>query len=231
MTMMTIDELPERFRGLYRPGDPLPTWGDPHIVNTWGWSHYRRNHFERYIRGEYLGSIDEVPDEDAPTLAPLPAFDHPNLKRHTARTTEAHANRCATVIAAKSCAGLAHHYRIDGATFRRMIQQDGLLTEEEACTFLWALSGIRKHHTYTLVAHWRLSIYELARLSATSFDGTLLAGWLNLWANNPGKPIPEGDEFTDEERARHRGYVATPIDVFDATTLRQVMIVHHEPPP
>ena len=80
MTMMTVEELPERLRALHRPGDPLPTWNDPHIVNTWGWPHYRREHFERYIRGEYLGAIDEVPD-GTPSLAPLEAFDHPNLKR------------------------------------------------------------------------------------------------------------------------------------------------------
>ena len=231
MIMMTVDELPKRFRALYRPGDPLPTWNDPHIVNTWGWPRRRREHFERYIEGEYLGSIDEVPDDDAPSLAPLEAFDHPNLKRRTSRTTEAQADRYATFWAGKSCAGLAHQYRIDGATFRRMIQRDGVLTEEEAATFRWALSGIWEHRTYTLVADWRLSIYELARLSATSFNGTLLAGWLNLWAHNPGKPIPEGDDLTNEERARHRGYIVTPIDVFDATTLRQVMIVHHEPEP
>ena len=150
MNMMTVDELPERFRALYRPGDPLPTWNDPHIVNTWGWPHYRREHFERYIHGEYLGAIDEVPD-GTPSLAPLDAFDHPNLKRRTSRTTEAQADRYATFWAAKSCAGLAHEYRIGGATFRRMIQRDGVLSRKEAFTFRWALSGTWTHRTYTLV--------------------------------------------------------------------------------
>lgn len=229
--MMTADELPERFRGLYRAGDPLPTWGNPHIVNTWQWPRYRRKHFERYIRGEYLGCMEEIADDAAPTLEALPAFDHPRLKRLTDRTTERDADHWATITTAKACAGLNPDLRTTGLEFRRKIREDGVLTRREAYAFQWTLSAIRNEHRYTLVAKWRLSIYEIARLSATSFDGLLLAKWLNLWSANPDKPIPEGDDLTDEERARARGYIVTPIDVFDASTLRQIEIVHHRPDP
>ena len=61
--MMTVDELPEQLRALHRPGDPLPTWHDPHEINTWGWPYHRRLHFDRYIRGEYLGGVDEIEDK------------------------------------------------------------------------------------------------------------------------------------------------------------------------
>ena len=228
--MMTVNELPEHLRALHRSGDPLPTWHNPHEINTWGWPHNRQIHFPRYIRGEYLGGIDEIEDDASRDLLPLERFDHPNLRRRTDRTTDEHADHWAHRVTAKACAGLRHDLRIPGTELRHAIRTGGRLTGKQRGAFRWTLSGIRPEETYTLVAKWRLSIHDLARVNVLSFDSKLgMSRWLNLWGANPDRPIPDGDDLTDEERARTRGYIVTPIEVFDAATVRQVVVLHYEP--
>ena len=229
--MMTVDELPEQLRALHRPGDPLPTWHDPHEINTWGWPYHRRLHFDRYIRGEYLGGVDEIEDDAPGELLPLKRFDHPNLRRRTERTTDKRANRWAHRITAKACAGLRHDLRVPGAELRQTIRNGGQLSRKQRGAYRWTLGGIRAQELFTLVANWRLSIHDLAQVNALSFNSELaMSVWLNLWGANPDRPIPEGDDLTEEERARTRGYIVTPIEVFDAATVRQVAVVHYEPP-
>ena len=229
--MITVDELPAHLRALHRPGDPLPTWHNPHEINTWDWPYQRRLHFDRYIRGEYLGGVEEIDADTTGELLPLERFDHPNLRRLTSRTTEEQANRWARGITSKACAGLRHDLRVPGDELRHTIRNGGRLTAKQQGAYYWTLGGIREEELFTLVANWRLSIHDLARMTARSFDGKLgISRWLNLWGADPERPIPEGDDLTEEERARTRGYIVTPIEVFDATTVRQVVVVHYEPP-
>ena len=62
----------------------------------------------------------------------------------------------------------------------------GRFTKIERATWYWTLGGIWSEHLYLLYARWRLSIFELARINAVEFDGTLaMSAWLNLWGVDP----------------------------------------------
>ena len=227
---MSLDELPQYRREVYRPGDPLPVPEYPVEINTWGWPQNRRHYFEQYLQGEYLGSIEDIPDDSSPDLLPLERFDDPRLRRQPTAATESEGIQWAMVNTAKACAGLRHDLRVPGPELRSAIRDSGRLTEKQAYAYRWTLSGIRPELRYTLVAYWGLGIYELARVSALSFSGHLrTTPWLNLWGQDPSKPIPERDGLTMEQRALARGFLATPIGVFDPETRRQIEVRHYEP--
>ena len=166
--------------------------------------------FAFYIRGQFMGGIEDIPPGAPNRLLPLARFDHPELKRYTSEVTEERANYHAQCRINNSCAGLAHEYRMTGEALRAAIR-GASLTRHQALCLNWTLSGLRAWQTHDLWARWRLSIYELARMVETTFDGEhTLAAWLNLWGDNPGRPMPQRDGLTRFERARRRGYEIDP---------------------
>ena len=83
----------------------------------------------------------------------------------------------------------------------------GRFTDREADCFAWTLGGLRGFRIHELYTKWRHSMYELARTVTVLWSGNHpLSRWLNLWGDNPHRPLPEPDGLTPMERARHRGY-------------------------
>ena len=156
--------------------------------------------FPFYIRGQFMGGIEDIPPGAPNRLLALARFDHPELKRYTSEVTEERANYHAQCTINNSCAGLAHEYRMTGEALRAAIR-GASLTRHQALCLNWTLSGLRAWQTHDLWGRWRLSIYELARMVETTFDGEhTLAAWLNLWGDNPGRPMPQKDGLTRFER-------------------------------
>ena len=92
-------------------------------------------------------------------------------------------------------------------------------------TWYWTLGGIWAEHLHELYAKWRLSIFELARINATEFDGKLaMSAWLNLWGADPMRPLPDGDGLGRRERARQRGFVVREEKLCDARTGEPVKV-------
>ena len=171
-----------------------------------------------WLYGAYLGGIDEIPDDAPRELLGLEYFEHPQLKRYTERVDEAYADKVAGFVTGKACAGLRGEYKVSGPRLRQGIRR-GRFTTVERDAWHWTLGAIRSEHLYTLVADWRLSIWELARINAREYGGKLsMSAWLNLWAANPERPIPAGDGLTDDERALACGFRLTRDGVVDART-------------
>ena len=142
-----------------------------------------------YLYGAYLGSTDEVPDGAPKELLPLDRFNDPRLRRLTPHMTEEEADLRAKAITRKACAGRRRDITASGPALRRAIRS-GMFTDIERATFRWTLSGIWPEHRWTLVAWWRLSIWELARIVKREYEGHLsLSPWLNLWGADPSRPI------------------------------------------
>ena len=167
-----------------------------------------QNHpaFEFYIRGQFFGGVEDIPEDAPKRLLALSRFDHPQLKAHTATVTEAKANQHVQRRIGKSCAGLNPHYRYTGGELREAIRR-GTLAQKESLCLNWTLSGMRSWQLHELYTRWRLSIYELARMVEQTYKGRhALSRWLNLWGETPERPLPEDDGLTRAERARGRGY-------------------------
>ena len=99
-------------------------------------------------------------------MLPLAPFDHPELKRCTSEVTEERANYHAQCRINNSCSGLAHEYRMTGEALRAAIHAASL-THHQALCLNWTMSGLRAWQTHGLWARWRLSIYQLARMSGS----------------------------------------------------------------
>ena len=188
------------------------------IVDPWTWPKARRNAVWSYVLGQYLGGTDEIPDGAPRKLLPLDRFDDLRLHRLTSYVTEDEADRRAGSMTRKGCAGRRREVTSTGPELRRAIRA-GTFTGIERETFEWTLSGIWPEHRWTLVAWWRLSIYELARINAREYDGKLaISAWLNLWGADPSRPLPDGDGLCRAERARRRGFEMKADRLCDATT-------------
>ena len=166
--------------------------------------------FAYYIRGQFMGGIEDIAPGAPARLLPLERFEHPALKGRTDEVTEERADVHAERRIANSCGGLAPEYRMSGAALRTAMRR-GTLTRHEACCFDWTLSGMRSWQRHTLWSRWRMSIHDLARLVTLSFAGQhTLARWLNLWGEDPARPLPGNDGLTRYERARRRGFEVDP---------------------
>ena len=126
--------------------------------------------FAFYIRGQFMGGIEDIPPGAPNRLLPLAPFDHPELKRCTSEVTEERANYHAQCRINNSCSGLAHEYRMTGEALRAAIHAASL-THHQALCLNWTMSGLRAWQTHGLWARWRLSIYQLARMSGSPTCG------------------------------------------------------------
>ena len=188
------------------------------LVDPWTWPRARRAVFWSYVLGQYLGSIDEIRDDAPRELLPIDHFDDDRLKRHTALVTEEEADWRAASMAPKTRAGLEPAFGCTGPQLRRAIRLGAFAPTERG---IWksTLGGICLAHRWLLYARWRLSIYELARITAAEFNGeSTLSAWLNLWAENSSRPLPDGDGINREVRARKRGFAMNGERLYDATT-------------
>ena len=166
--------------------------------------------FAFYIRGQFMGGIEDIAPGAPARLLPLERFDHPALKVRTDEVTETAADVHAHRRIANCCGGLAAEYRMSGAALRAAMRR-GTLTRREACCLDWTLSGMGSWQRHTLWSRWRMSIHDLARMVALSFAGEhTLARWLNLWGEDPTRPLPGNDGLTRYERARARGFEVDP---------------------
>jgi hypothetical protein len=174
--------------------------------------------FWSYVLGQYLGGIDEIHDDAPRELLPLDHFDDDRLKRHTTLVTEEEADLRAASMTRETRAGLKPAFGCTGRQLRRAIRLGALAPTERG---IWksTLGGICLAHRWVLYARWRLSIYELARITAVEFNGeSTLSVWLNLWAENASRPLPDGDGLSREDRARRRGFAMKGDHLYDATT-------------
>ena len=194
------------------------------IVDPWTMPEARRRSFWHWATGEYLGDIDEIADDAQRELLPLECFDNEQLRQRTSLVTEEEADRWATRMTRKACAGRHPEVTATGPQVRAGIKA-GKFTEMERGTWYWTLGGIWAEHLYLLYARWRLSIFELARINAVEFDGTLaMSAWLNLWGADPSRPLPDGDGLNRRERARQRGFVVREERLCDARTGQPVEV-------
>ena len=131
----------------------------------------------QYIEGQYLGSIDEIPDDASDELLPLKRFDDPRLRRRAKDATETEGLLWARINTAKACAGLRHQDRGPGRELRQVIRESGRMTRRQADAFRWTLSGFRSEMYFTLVAH---SVSELLVVEVT--DGDVLGTYCNQLA-------------------------------------------------
>ena len=131
----------------------------------------------QYIEGQYLGSIDEIPDDASDELLPLKRFDDPRLRRRAKDATETEGLLWARINTAKACAGLRHQDRGPGRELRQVIRESGRMTRRQADAFRWTLSGFQSEMYFTLVAH---SVSELLVVEVT--DGDVLGTYCNQLA-------------------------------------------------
>ena len=162
--------------------------------------------FWHYTLGEFFGGVEDVPFDAPDQLLPLDRFDHPALHHKRSGISEDGANAWADRRIGKACAGLRRDLVCSGAEIRRAIQR-GKFTNRELDCFGWALDGIRSWQIHEFYTQWGHSMYEMARTVTVLWDGDHpLSGWLNLWGEDPERPLPEPDGLTTMERARARGY-------------------------
>ena len=195
------------------------------IVNPWTMPRARRDVFWAWATGEYLGGLDEIADDAPRVLLPLDRFDHERLRQRTRFVTEEQAVRFANRVTRKTCAGRQPEFTATGPALRAAIMR-GRFTPIERATWYWVLGGIWSEHLYQLYSKWGLSIFELARINAAEFDGTLaMSAWLNLWGANPTRPLPDGaDGLNRKARACARGFVVRDAQLCDARTGEQVEV-------
>ena len=162
--------------------------------------------FLHYTLGEFFGGVEEIPWEAPQQLLPLERFDHPTLHHKRSCISEEAANAWAEIHIGKACAGLRRELVCTAVEIRGAIHT-AKFTAREADCFAWTLGGLRGFRVHELYAKWRHSMYELARAVTVLWNGNHpLSRWLNLWGDNPHRPLPEPDGLTPMERARHRGY-------------------------
>ena len=157
-----------------------------------------------FVRGEFFGGVEDIEEGASQTLLPLERFEQALLRRTPRGLDERAANANAEMRIAKSCAGLAHVYRIEAPQLRAAIAQ-GQLDRRAGMCLDWVLSGMRGCEIHELYNDWGLSIHALARTVARSYGGRhALARWLNLWGGDSVRALPERDGLSRRERARER---------------------------
>ena len=157
-----------------------------------------------FIRGVFFGGVEDIEEGASRTLLALECFERAGLRQSPRGLDERAANANAAMRIAKSCAGLAHAYRMEAPQLRAAITEGRLDRRGRIC-FDWVLSGIRGYEIHELYNAWGLSIHALARTLTRSYGGRhALARWLNLWGTDPGRPLPEHDGVSRAERARER---------------------------
>ena len=92
------------------------------IINPWTMPKARRRSFWYWATGEYLGGIDEIADDAQRELLPLECFDNEQLRQRTSLVTEEKADRWATRMTRKACAGRRPEITATGPELRVAIK-------------------------------------------------------------------------------------------------------------
>ena len=143
---------------------------------------------------------------DAPVmrepLLPLQRFDRSELRRLPDDLDWRDADLALGFLVKKHCAGMNPEIRPDTPEVRRAFH-DGAFSPRVHAALKWAFSGMPVWEFPGLVGRSGLTVYEWARCFWTVFDGDIpaFAPWLNQWALDPGKPLPD----------RHCEYMRYPI--------------------
>ena len=125
-------------------------------------------------------------------LYPPERFDHPNLRRLPASFSVERADAALGLLIAKGCAGLRQDLRSTPAALRAAIETMRF-PEREASCLRWLLPGLRAEMFRRLASASGITLHHLVRgLWAFWGSGSIAyAPWLNQWARNPDKPLPD----------------------------------------
>lgn len=124
-------------------------------------------------------------------LLPQDRFDDPRLHVRPQNVTRSIARWKLGSLLDKECAGLRRDLRTTERRLRRAFRT-GRFGRAERVSLEWMATGMRKRSFPTLHSLARLSMFEIARgMRVLGPEAAGWAGWLNWWAENPGRPMPE----------------------------------------
>ena len=140
-------------------------------------------------RGEFFGGWEDADDRRI-ELEPLEKFDHPEL--HVVRMGQPEWDPVEAIASQirKGMAGAPRSERVDAAVLRKALQRGRLGRKQQRCVneMVASFRAWEMHFPFTT---WGLSIYEIARVVAVTYSGRYCwAPWLNLWADDPQRPLP-----------------------------------------
>ena len=126
-------------------------------------------------------------------LYPPERFDHPNLRRLPRDFDRRRADDVLSGLIAKGCAGLRHDLRSAPEPVRAAFEAGAFPHREGAC-LRWLLPGLRADQFRSLASASGIALRDLVRglWSLWGHGRVPHAPWLNQWARNPEKPIPDG---------------------------------------
>ena len=127
-------------------------------------------------------------------LEPIERFDRPAL--HTVRMGQPEwvPEDLMKMQLRKAMAGAPRSELIDAQRLRRALQRGRLGRKQRRCVDEMVAS-FRTWEMHLPFTAWGFSIYELAQVVARTYgDRHCWSPWLNLWADDPERPLPAGNE-------------------------------------
>ena len=149
------------------------------------------------LEGNVLMPDDCLGFEDpmlAEALYPAKSFDLPQLRRLPDGFCERQALFTLGIVLSKSCAGLPERHRSTPEAVREAFLS-GRFGEREGTCLHWSLPGLRAQQFLALAGKCGIPLFHLVRgLWALYGHGQLPhAPWLNQWARNPNRSLPNGE--------------------------------------
>lgn len=130
----------------------------------------------------------------AESLHPPEAFDFPQLRKLPEGFSEPKALSCLDLLIAKSCAGLNGKFRSTPEAVRAAFLSGRFGARERKCLH-WSLPGLGAQDFLCLAGKSGIPLYHLVRglWALYGHGGVPHAAWLNQWARDPDRPLPDGN--------------------------------------
>lgn len=156
-------------------------------------------------QGDFFGGWEDA-DKRNTELKPLHRFDLPQLREVRMGQPEWNPEIGIEMQMAKAMAGAPKSERVDAHVLRRALQRGRLGPKQRRCVDNMVAS-FRIYEMHLPFTGWGLSIYELARVVVVTYGGIHCWNpWLNLWAEDPQRPLPAPPRRLPWDGAGHHQY-------------------------
>ena len=152
-------------------------------------SYLNARKLELLAEGMFFGGWEDA-DPARIMLEPLERFDHPALHVVRMGQPEWVPEEAMEMQLAKAMAGAPRSERVDANILRKALQRGRLGRKQRRCVDEMVAS-FRTWEMHLPFTGWGLSIYELARVVTMTYQRRhCWSPWLNLWADDPQRPVP-----------------------------------------
>ena len=139
--------------------------------------------------GMFFGGWEDA-DPRRVIVEPLEKFDHAALRAVRMGQPEWVPEELMRMQLRKAMAGAPRSELVDAHVLRRALQRGRLGRRQQRCVDEMVAS-FRAWEMHLPFTAWGLSIYELARVVTKTYQRRhCWSPWLNLWADDPDRPLP-----------------------------------------